>query len=140
MADYDFRADVLAGRANSIEAKKAEQLRDNPIPPPEVTAREPAEGEIPASAKSLRKLAEANGFKTRMSYARGPYLHANGRTVLRVVDSLLLQMCRGHEQRATAAWVTSGKGAYAFEFAYAANPLRKLNSAELRAYIKGASQ
>lgn len=71
-----------------------------PHPEPEVPCRDANEDEIPNAAKRMRKLAEANGWEIRSTYARGT--RTGNRP--KVVDSLALRM-HANYNRAIAIWI-----------------------------------
>ena len=84
-------------------------------PPPEQTAVPITlnDERITQGVRNVIRPAQAAGWTVRATYARGPYLSADGKTTLRTVDSIMVKGRRNREAF-VAAWV-DGK----FEFAYA---------------------
>jgi hypothetical protein len=74
------------------------------FPAPEVACRLATEEEIPRTAKTLRRKAEAAGWTVRATYARGT---RPGRPP-RVVDSVALRMTHPERGRAVAVWLDGG--------------------------------
>lgn len=82
------------------------------VPAPEVVCRDAADDEIPRGARGVMRAAVEQGWTVRVTYARGPALHAKSGEVLRIVDSVALRMRReGHDglpgqliERAVAVW------------------------------------
>lgn len=81
------------GRWSELLAERVTAL----VPPPEITSRDGVDGPVPKSAQALARLAAANGWRVRVTYARGP------RTAKRIADSIAVRMRRG-EQIAVAFW------------------------------------
>lgn len=102
--------EVAAAGSNALEV----------VPEPEIRAR-PALDEDLGTPKSgmrqLLKVCATLGLTTKASYARGPYVGANG-TALRISDSVVIRVYEpGGRQVAAATWVDQ-----AFEHAYLRPP------------------
>ena len=121
-------------------------------PAPLVPMRPAVEAELPSAARTVRALAEANGWLVRPTYALGWTPHSN-RSPSKLVHSVALRMRRG-DSVAVALWavpeVTLGTESmppvppatgWKFKLAYAwgaGHPITKLSASALKETIKGA--
>jgi hypothetical protein len=102
------------------------------IPPPEVSSRDAVMFRVPERARLLAARAEAGGWTVRITYARGPRLHARLGTVTKVVESVVVRMTRLPEL-AFGFW-QGGKFDEAWVW-HAEHGTRVLGSKELNEYV-----
>lgn len=110
------------------------QLPD-PVPPPEVPARPALAGDLPSSATSLDKLAQAHDWAVEAWFMRGTRMDARWKAG-RVVSSVVLRLHRdGH--RLVACWQTDSKEAWKFDEAYSlTHYIVSIGSPELRRLVQ----
>jgi hypothetical protein len=92
------------------------------IPAPEVPARPIALADCPGGAQQVWRKAEKEGWTVVGTYAKGPWLYADG-TGFKIVESVMLRLFH-YPNRVwmTAIWLTDSKGVYGFESAWALFP------------------
>lgn len=115
-------------------------VRDDkaPLPPPVQPARPAVRAEMPGGSVRILNLASKHGWAVAPAYAIGPWVSADGTTMVRLVESFILRLSRAG-QRAVATWVTGADplSPPAFESAYILTPtIRAVSSKELGAYLK----
>ena len=76
--DYSF----IPSDSSPILNEEAPTEQHVPIPPPQVVARPAQPDEIPTGAKRLATTARNNGWDVQVTYARGPWVLANGKPKL----------------------------------------------------------
>jgi hypothetical protein len=113
-------------------AARAEEAKPIVVYTPEVTARDATDEEIPGGCKIVRNAGLRNDWTIHsLHYARGPIYHGTSQEFLRMVDSVVLRMDKGH-QRVVATWEDGS-----FYTAYRLHPyLKKVDSKTLKAMLK----
>lgn len=159
--DGDWSAYFAEHGRLMAEARAALAQPAGAHPPALVPYRAAVEAEIPSAARTVRKQAEANGWRVRATYALGWAIDAKGRTT-HLTHSLALRMERGGSmaedgQRTVAVWtvredsqnltnlhvrgaatVPAPATGWKFDLAYGwskASPLHKLGAAALKAEL-----
>lgn len=140
----DMAALVRRGREEAEEAKEAKLLGE--LPPSVERARPLKPEEWPKTAKSLVKLAEAEGWETHTTFADGWMVGGTPKRHLHV-QSVLVTARRQIEDVTVASlaacWMKrldKAEPAWSFDFAWSARrggDVTKLNSSEARAFLKG---
>ena len=128
------------GRMGKEHVQAALEALADPLPEPEVTARPPREGEVPAAAWAAYRLAEDHGWYGGPTYSRGPLTDARTGKFRRMADVITLRLARqlpggdlADVQRLVAAWIDgSFKGATAWG---AGSPAQVLSSTEMKTHI-----
>lgn len=106
---------------------------------PEVRARPASDDEVPRGARTVINLARKAGWDCTATYARGPWLDADGVNVPYVVDSIVVRFAKG-EQRAAATWIRKPTGdpdAYEFSSAHWPGELGLIKSPDFKKLLKG---
>lgn len=113
------------------------------IPAPEVRGRPAEKSEVPRGAATVINAARKAGWDVEVSYARGPWLNADG-TPAYIVDSIVVRLLLpATGQRAAATWVRKPTGdaeAYTFSSAHWVGELGLLSSTDLKRRIKDTPQ
>lgn len=127
--DHSFIATKASRPADPEEAPP------EPMPAPECPARPARPDEIPKGAATVINRARRCGWDVSVSYARGPWLQADG--TWHVLSSILVRARRG-AQRWAAIWVDKHwlkQAGYKYEFGRAPGGVT-LNADELKAFTE----
>lgn len=133
------------GRMGKEHVNAALEALADPLPDPEVLARPPREGEVPASAWAAYRLGEDHGWYGSITYSRGPQVHSRTGKYLRMVDVITLRLARQVDggrlsdmQRLVAAWFD---GSFETATAWGAgSPAVVLSSADMKRHIERNSR
>lgn len=107
-------------------------------PEPLVRARPAASDEMPRTATSLVKKAEALGWWTSSSYAHGTTIDAQGRPS-RLVESVVVRLANGAAgARAVGVWM-DGKFSTGFVWAHWSE-LRMVGARDVSAWVTSVSE
>ena len=100
----DWGAIITAPRV-SAEADEAADDARSIIPEPQVRARPATAAEIPKAALALLVKAKKNGFKGRVTYARGPRLDQYMK-VIEIIDSIMVKGWHDDGRKFVATYIT----------------------------------
>lgn len=73
---------IPSDSSSKVNEEEPTERVDVPLPPPEVVARPAQPEQIPTGAARLAKSAAKLGWDVQVTYARGPWVLANGKTKL----------------------------------------------------------
>jgi hypothetical protein len=89
----------------SLMARPEVEPEDHTIPEPEVRARPATAAEIPKAAMTLLAKAKRNGFRGRVTYARGPRLDRYMK-VIEISDSIMVKGWHEDGRKFVATYIT----------------------------------